>query len=69
MSDTFGFGAFLAGLTLVVGSFAAWVTHVVWIIGHLASDAGATGGQITLGIMGALLPPVGVIHGVILWLS
>lgn len=46
---------------------AAWATHVIWIITKLASGAGATGGQIALGIIGAFMPPVGIGHGYIIW--
>lgn len=62
------FGA-LAIIGVVVSSIAAWVTHVIWIIGALASDAGATGGQMMLGAVGAFMPPVGVIHGFMIWLG
>lgn len=63
----------LTGLLLALGFFlsvaAAWVTHIVWIIKALSSDAGATAGQIVLGVLGAFIPPIGVIHGLILWFS
>ena len=54
-------------LVFVATLTAAWVTHIVWIIGKLAGDAGATMGQIALGAIGAFMPPVGVIHGVMIW--
>lgn len=50
-----------------VTCFAAWVTHIVWIIGKLAGDAGATVGQMVLGALGAFMPPVGAIHGFMIW--
>lgn len=53
-------GAFLACV-------AAWVTHVVWIITTLASDKGATVGQMVLGVLGAFIPPIGVVHGLLIW--
>lgn len=62
-------GAITAGAIFIMGSIAAWITHVVWIVDKLASDHGATGGQMVLGGLGAIMPPIGVIHGVILWLS
>lgn len=55
----------LIGIGILV--FLAWATHVVWIISTLASDVGATFGQIALGVIGAFMPPVGVIHGVMVW--
>jgi hypothetical protein len=52
---------------LAFASVAAWATHVIWIIGKLASDGGATFGQIALGLIGAFMPPVGAIHGALIW--
>ncbi len=46
---------------------AAWATHVIWIIQTLASDKGATVGQMVRGALGAVIPPVGIIHGVMIW--
>lgn len=68
--DTLFAGMFAAiPFALVVGGIAAWVTHVVWIISQLASDFGATGGQMLLGAIGAFMPPVGAIHGLMIWLG
>jgi len=53
-------GIFLTGI-------AAWCTHVIWIIRALASPEGATAGQMALGAIGAFMPPIGVIHGLMLW--
>lgn len=58
-----------ASIVLALLGTAAWATHVVWIIRKLASDEGATVGQMALGAIGAFMPPVGAIHGVMLWLS
>lgn len=65
-------GAGIMGLVsvpilLAIAAFAAWATHVVWIIKVLASNAGATAGQMVLGALGAFMPPVGMIHGVMIW--
>lgn len=59
----------IVGLGLALVSIAAWVTHVAWIITKLSSDQGATVSQMVLGGLGAFMPPVGVIHGCILWFS
>lgn len=47
----------------------AWITHFVWIIKILASDKGATAGQMVLGALGAFMPPVGIVHGYLIWLG
>ena len=53
--------------SLVIGGFAAWVTHIVWLLQKLGADAGVTFGQILLGLLGLFVPPVGVVHGVMIW--
>ena len=64
-----GPGAALALIAFAIICFAAWATHVVWIIAKLASSQGATVGQMVLGGLGAFMPPVGVVHGVMIWLG
>ena len=54
-------------LTAFLFMAAAWATHVIWIIKTLASDKGATVGQMFLGVLGSFIPPVGVVHGVLIW--
>lgn len=66
MNDNASITLFFATMAAI---FAAWATHIVWIIGRLASDSGATTGQIALGAIGAFMPPVGVVHGVMIWLG
>jgi hypothetical protein len=62
-----GFG--LITIAVVVTSLAAWLTHVVWIIQTLASPVGATAGQIVLGLLGIFIPPIGALHGLIIWFT
>ena len=57
----------LGCLGFFIACFAAWATHVVWVIGKLAGAAGITGGQLMLALMGSFVPPVGIIHGVMIW--
>lgn len=47
----------------------AWITHIIWIIKALASEAGATAGQMVLGALGAFMPPIGIVHGYMIWLG
>ena len=56
-----------AVIGIFVTCMAAWITHIVWVINALASEAGATILQMTFGVIGAFMPPVGVIHGVMIW--
>jgi len=66
MKDLFhGVGTVLfviAGIGLVFGPF---ITHIVWGI----NAAAETGSAIALLIVGVLIPPVGWIHGIALWLG
>jgi hypothetical protein len=65
-----GRGGLAAGIGCAgffIACAAAWLTHVVWVIGKLAGPAGVTGGQLLLGALGSFVPPVGVIHGVMIW--
>lgn len=54
-------------IALIVAPVLAWITHIGWVITKLAGDAGVTAGQIALGIIGTLMPPVGIIHGFMIW--
>ena len=62
-------GLLAVPVLLAIASVAAWATHIIWIISALASDAGATVGQMVLGGIGAFMPPVGAIHGLMIWLG
>lgn len=65
MDDVFVIFATALFLTLP----ASWITHVVWVIRCLASSEGVTGGQAVLGVAGTLFPPIGVVHGYLIWFS
>lgn len=61
----------LFGALVLIGFWlsliGAWLTHVIWIIQTLSSEIGATMGQAVLGGIGAFMPPIGVIHGFMIW--
>lgn len=68
--DTIGVALGVIGIfSFVITVFAAWATHIIWTIQTLASDAGATVGQVILALIGLCIPPVGVIHGIVIWFS
>jgi hypothetical protein len=46
---------------------AAWRTHILWVIGKRAGPAGVTGGPLLLAFLGSFVPPIGIIHGVMIW--
>lgn len=55
----------LFGILSVLLSFVGYIRHLVWGISGLDSNS-LEGGQIALAILGALVPPIGSIHGVLL---
>lgn len=48
----------LAIVSVILGSIAAWITHVVACI---------KAGAMLLLIIGIVVPPIGLIHGVMVW--
>lgn len=54
------FGILLAGI-------AGWITHIVWSISTLLGDVAMTVNQGAIAIIGAIVPPLGAIHGIYLW--
>jgi hypothetical protein len=64
-------GGFLAIIVWLVG-FAGYITHIMWCIKALVSTA-VVGDilikAIILGVIGAIVPPLGAIHGLVIWFS
>lgn len=59
--------AIFAAFSFVISLSAAWITHVVWWINLMMNEQLDTLGEAVLAILGTLCPPVGVIHGFIIW--
>ena len=53
----------LIGVTFIAG----WITHVVWWVMLLMNNEMNTIGQGVLAILGTIVAPIGMIHGIILW--
>lgn len=61
---------YVAGVVLaILLPVAAWITHVVWVINKILGTAPVTGGEMAIGVIGAFLPPIGAIHGFIIWFT
>ena len=62
-------GLMLGGIGLFIivigGLITPFITHIVWCI----NAASETGSAIALLIVGVLIPPVGWVHGLALWLG
>ncbi len=62
MSDYWPFIGVGSVFALIAVSIAGWVTNVIWLFSQHEI------GPILLGLVGALVPPLGAIHGIWLWL-
>lgn len=56
-------------LGLLLTPVAALVTHIVWLVELLQSGASIAGGQFILAFLGTLIPPIGVVHGFVIWFT
>lgn len=59
----------LACIGFLISLVAAYVTHLVWIVQMLASDAGMTAGKVLLSVFGTLFFPLGILHGYVIWFT
>ena len=63
-ASIFGLLTFIwVGLAIVF----AYLTHVYWTITMAMTEQLDTAGEMFLAIVGLLVPPLGTIHGIILW--
>lgn len=66
MSDLFG----ALSIVAICSALAiTYLTHVVWALNTLMSEHAANAAQITLSVLGILLPPFGVLHGFAIWMQ
>lgn len=68
MERDWGIVGALSGVALVATTIAAFIRHVWWIITICMTGASVTAGQVMLAIFGIMFPPLGVLHGVWLWM-
>ena len=54
-------------LSAAISSFAAWITHIVFCISAITSAGGNVLGGVAMLLFGVLVPPLGVIHGWMIW--
>lgn len=64
-------GTFIIAPFLAFGimTIAAWFTHLAWAVTTFLGDGTVTVKTATVGIIGAILPPFGIVHGVMLWIG
>ena len=63
------FSWFVGVGVVVLAMLSAWVTHWVVAIKYLVSGGEATIGYVTLLVLGCVVPPIGIIHGIGVWLG
>lgn len=51
----------------IISLAAAWITHVIWWVKLLMNEEMDTLGELFLAGIGTFVPPIGIIHGYILW--
>lgn len=59
--------ALIGLIALIVAPIVAWTTHCVWWMKLIMNEQMDTIGEGVLAVLGTLCPPIGVIHGFILW--
>lgn len=52
-----------------IACFFAWLTHIFWSLHGLFTGQMTELSQITVAVLGAFLPPIGVLHGFYLWFT
>lgn len=57
----------VAAFATAIAAVAAWVTHVIWWVNLVIANELDTLGEAVLAIIGTIAPPIGVIHGLIIW--
>lgn len=57
----------LTAMVIVAGGIAAYITHLWWTVSMLFGDTDMAIKDLALALLGAFFPPIGVIHGVIIW--
>lgn len=55
--------AFLFGITM----FCGWVTHIIWSISTIFGSKEMIMNEAVIAILGAIVAPLGAIHGITLW--
>lgn len=57
----------LWGIAFFVVALSAWITHAMWAITLLMDEKLFTWGKLVLAVLGTVFPPIGVLHGFVLW--
>lgn len=52
---------------LIAVNLAAWITHLWWSLSGLFSGSMNQINEYVIAILGAFIPPIGIIHGIYLW--
>lgn len=70
--ETLAIGGGLLAIIIWIVGVVGYITHIMWCIKVLASTA-IVGDilikAVILGIIGAIVPPLGAIHGIVIWFS
>jgi len=56
----------IAAISFFVGLFAAWATHVIWMIQLFSGKWTIL--EAIIAFAGLVFPPIGVGHGIMIWI-
>ena len=59
----------LGSILFIIGTVGAYIRHLAWTITLLLSDGNIAVQKLVLAGLGVVFPPVGMIHGWMLWLG
>lgn len=60
----------LVGVTTIGTIVAAYITHLVTALSYLLNPEGVTEmGYAVILIIGTIIPPIGIVHGVMVWMG
>lgn len=54
-------------LSTIFTTLAAYATHLTWWIKLAMNEQLNTTSEMVIAILGTVVPPIGVVHGLILW--
>jgi hypothetical protein len=54
-------------IALGIAPIAAWITHIYWSLSGLFTGSMTETSDFVIAVLGAFIPPIGIIHGIYLW--
>lgn len=58
---------FASFAAVTVAAITGWVNHIIWSITTVLGEIPMTINEAVIAVVGAVVPPLGAIHGIYLW--